>query len=78
MPSDVRKFEGRWEFMSGDERVALVESRRAIYGDQPDEHAALRRSFSAHHRALARRAALRDRFLTYRANYLTPPPVTDL
>jgi len=78
MPSDTRKFEGRWDMMSGDERVALIEARCEIRGDFPDELPALRDSFAAHRRFRDRQAAQRARFYTYRTNYLIPPTVTTL
>jgi hypothetical protein len=76
MPLPTCKFEARWDFMSGDERVAFRESRRDLRAEAPDETAALRQSFRGHHQMLERRAAQRARFRAYRATYLTPPPVT--
>lgn len=74
---ELLRFDARWEVMSGDERVACIEANRALKSDFPDETLALRQSLAAHRRLLERRAKQRAKFRAYRADYLTPPPVTE-
>lgn len=61
-------FEARWAFMSGDARVAFVESRRALRDGFADESAALAASFTAHFNTLRAAAAQRLRFRAFRAS----------
>jgi hypothetical protein len=57
--------------MSGDARVALVESRRDLRADLPDETAQLVRSFAAHRRAMNAARELRQKFHAFRARKLS-------
>ncbi len=57
--------------MSGDERVAVAESRRALRAEFPDETPALLKSFAANRAAIRAAAAQRARFLAFRSAKLS-------